>query len=227
MITRNKKLLAVILPVVAGFSVFYSISSLQGEDQENDSAWESEGEGFQPQSNESDFVGSRLRDPMDGGDNGDIPFFSEESQDSDAGHAGLAEKINSVLDRLGAIRKEQETFEQEFQEASPAPVAPSAFTPPTENTPASSGNPATRPRRLEIRGILVKGRDSCALIGGYIKREGEFLPGGYQIVRINRKSVHIRKTDGSEEKTLFLEPFSSPQSSHSPAPVGSKGSSGK
>jgi|GEM_PF-6405081 len=57
-------------------------------------------------------------------------------------------------------------------------------------------------------GVLVGERTSCALIGGYILKEGDLLPTGHQIVKIFRKSVHLRRPGASEDIIKFIEPRS-------------------
>ncbi len=213
---KNKKMLAIILPVVAIFSVFYSFTSLQGGDQESDPAWESEAERSQQQTDQNEFMGCRLKEPAGVVDAGDVPASTEAGRNGAYDDKGLAEKINLVLGRLGKNRKEIEAVEQEAPAPPLVASAPSGLSPANENPRASSGSQITQPHRLEIRGILMNGQNSCALIGGYIRREGEFLPGGYQVVKIKRKSVHIRKPGESKEEILFLEPHNGVRSGCAP-----------
>ena len=55
-------------------------------------------------------------------------------------------------------------------------------------------------------GVLVGEKTSCALIGGYILKEGDLLPTGHQVVKIFRKSVHLRQPGILENIIMFIEP---------------------
>jgi|GEM_PF-3334180 len=62
---------------------------------------------------------------------------------------------------------------------------------------------------LELRGILTGPTRACALLGGYIVREGELLPNGIRVVQIDRKSVTLRRDDEELEAIKYLEPLAS------------------
>ncbi len=62
---------------------------------------------------------------------------------------------------------------------------------------------------LKVRGILLGEDRSSVLADGYILKEGDLLPGGYRVIKIDRKSIVLKKEGEENEIVKLIEPRSS------------------
>lgn len=107
----------------------------------------------------------------------------------------------------GPTAEDLDTLSRYLQPLPPAPEVESydMFIPATESLPPRFVPPATaeppQPRRLSA--ILVIGSEPIAIIDDQQVRQGSILPGGTQVVDIDRTGVTLREPDG-RQRTLRL-----------------------
>lgn len=127
----------------------------------------------------------------------------------------VADRVEGILDRLYEKRRSVDTQENGHGRPRTAETAGRGSIA-SENSLFSGQAPvhANVLPEFALTGVLVGENRSCALIGGYILKEGDMLPTGHQVVKIFRKSVHLRRPGISEDIIKFIEPRSrQPQNS--------------
>ncbi len=128
------------------------------------------------------------------------------NQSTPVAQGSVADRMENILNKLVEKRRR---YEDQVRAAEQTPNETASETPAESSQNAI---PRAAPVGVDLlpgyrfTGVLVGEETSCALIGGYILREGDFLPSGHEVVKIFRKSVHLRLPGVAEDIIKFIEP---------------------
>lgn len=125
---------------------------------------------------------------------------------SSSNQGSIVDRVDGILDKLMEKRRQLNAYEYGMNPPGEmgGPANPVNFSP----EDFFDGSPTQRDPLGEypFTGVLVGESSACALMGGYILREGDTLPTGHQIVKIFRKSVHLMVPGTGQNVIKFIEP---------------------
>ncbi len=203
----NKKTLlaAVLLPVSLGV-LYFTLFSGEGSGAEPDE--------FDDEEYAVEDEGMEVMDSVDleAGSEGNGTGTDRIGTDGGFAPAGnIEEVLNKLMDRKLKMLSEIEENNRSVDNSTAAETA-------HEIEPVEVASTSLRNRtdadedeidELRVRGIMAGGFRSRVLIDGYILKEGDLLPNGYSIVRIDRKSIVFRNMSSGKEVIKLIEPLDS------------------
>lgn len=206
-VALNKKtVLAAILLPVSLVGAYYTLFSGEGSGAEPDDSNDVE---FAVSEDEAEIMDAGYSEQPDSGESG-TGTAKIGSGGGPEPVGNIEEILNKLMDRkmkmLDEIKRSEADEKKSEAGKTPeiTPVESKTATVPREAAAAKEGIDD-----FQIRGIMAGGVRSRVLINGYILKEGDLLPNGYRIFRINRKSVIFKKEGEDAEVVKLIEPLES------------------